>query len=70
MPEGEWDKIRADKEALALDAGDDSLPDTLAVDDDSMDESDILEDVEEEIERIRSAARTVFRQHANDIDTV
>jgi hypothetical protein len=53
-------------EAEMSDAVDDSLSNTLAVDDDSMD------DIEEDIERIRnhSAARTVFRQRRSDIDTV
>ena len=65
-------KAKADNDAVGPDAVNDSLPDTLAVDDDSTDESDVLGDVEEDIERIRnrSAAQTVFRQQRSDIDTV
>lgn len=51
---------------------DDSLPRNLTVDDEQMDEDEALEDIEEDIERIRNRTtpRTLFRQPRGDNDTV
>ncbi|KAE9374526.1 putative Demethylmenaquinone methyltransferase [Stipitochalara longipes BDJ] len=70
MTEEEEAKVKDESGGGALNAVDDSLPDALAVDDDSMNENEVLGDIEGDIERIRnhSTVRTVLRR--SDIDTV
>jgi hypothetical protein len=59
-------------EGEAINAVEDFLPSDLAVDDEPMDDNETLEDVEQDIERVRNRApaRTLFRQPRSDNDTV